>query len=87
MSLRRLIAEARVLAGGEHECAALGHDWEAFGGRRCPRNPDANCSQIVFRCRSCGTYDYGEPGGPGHNHCVVNGPCHHSCADQQEGAR
>ena len=37
MSLNRLIAEASALAGGKHQCAELGHDWQSEGGRRCPR--------------------------------------------------
>jgi hypothetical protein len=67
-SLTRLIAEAQVLAGGQHQCAELGHDWLSAGGRRCPRAPDhtePNCSQAVYTCRACGWVDYGEVGGPG----------------------
>ena len=79
MSLQRLIAEAVVLAGGKHQCAELGHDWHATGGRQCPRNPDAWCSQAVYECRSCDEIDYGDPGGPGHRECYKEGPCSHSC--------
>lgn len=79
MRLQRLIAEAIVLAGGKHQCAELGHDWQTFGGRQCPRNPDAYCSQAVYECRACGFTDYGYPGGPGHRDCYTEGPCSYSC--------
>ena len=75
MSLNRLIAEASALAGGKHQCAELGHDWQSEGGRRCPRAADGfepNCSQTVYVCRSCGEQDYGDPGGPGHLECFGN---------------
>ena len=65
--LRFLIAQAVALAGGD-TCAA-GHDWESAGGRRCPHDAE-ECSQTVYRCARCGTYDYGDPGGPGHEDCV-----------------
>lgn len=56
-----------------------GHDWASVGGRQCPRNPDAACSQTVYRCRRCTDYDYGEPGGPAHRECFAEGPCSRSC--------
>ncbi len=82
MSLNRLIAEASVLAGGQHQCAELGHDWQPEGGRPCPRSSDeyqGNCSQTVYVCASCGEIDYGEPGGPAHRECIIEGPCLSIC--------
>lgn len=60
-------------------CAKAGHDWQMYGGRQCPRNENARASQTVYQCARCGAYDYGDPGGPGHRDCVVEGPCHRSC--------
>ncbi len=65
--LRRVIAEATALAGG-NTCAA-GHDWESEGGRTCPKYESANCSQTVYVCRRCGAHDYGDKGGPAHREC------------------
>ena len=52
------------------------HDWKDVGGRTYPRWEEAYvegirlyCSQIVYRCTRCGTYDYGEPGGPSFKEC------------------
>jgi len=81
-SLNRLIAEAQVLAGGEHQCAVLGHVWKSIGGRQCPRsNQDwhGRCSQTVYQCESCGYTDCGEVGGPSHRECMTEGPCDPSC--------
>lgn len=50
-------------------CAAAGHDWVSEGARCCPKDIRDDCSQAVYRCRSCGIYDYGEPGGPGASDC------------------
>lgn len=71
-----LIAEAAALAGGP--CGEF-HEWRSDGGRACPRNADANASQTAYRCRRCGEYDYGDPGGPGHRDCIIEGPCDPSC--------
>jgi hypothetical protein len=82
VTLQRLIAEARVLAGGAHECAVLDHDWRSQGGRRCPRLLDAHespCSQTVYVCRACGDTDYGDAGGPGFRDCFIKGPCSTGC--------
>jgi hypothetical protein len=38
------------------------------GGRPCPKG-SKNCSQAVYQCFWCGTYDYGEEGGPGYEDC------------------
>lgn len=71
--LQFLLAEAAELGGGN--LCASGCDWRSVGGRACPRNlNEENCSQAVFQCSRCGTYDYGEPGGPGEESCF---PCPH----------
>lgn len=83
-SLSRLIAEASVLAGGKHQCAELGHDWQSIGGRQCPYASDymePNCSQAVYECRACGLEDYGELGGPAHRECIIEGPCSPACEE------
>jgi hypothetical protein len=68
--LARLIAEAKVLAGGEHQCVVLGHIWKSIGGRACPFGDGCGQSQAVHECESCGTIDYGEnPGEPGFDWC------------------
>jgi hypothetical protein len=58
-NLLRLIAEAQVLAGGQHQCAVLGHDWKHIGGCNCGC-PDGQCSVPVHECRACGDCDYGD---------------------------
>ena len=78
--LQHLIAEAVSLGGGN--LCASGHDWESYGGRQCPRNQHASASQTVYRCRRCGDYDYGEPGGIGHRECITEGPCDWSCTPE-----
>lgn len=88
--LNRLLAEASVLAGGDHPCEVLGHKWITNGGRQCPFASDdiePNCSQSVYVCSSCGLEDYGDPGGPGHRDCVILGPCSHACAGAKEAQR
>jgi len=64
-------------------CIVKGHQWRAIGGRPCPRNPDANFSQLVYVCSICEEVDYGEKGGPGWNDCFVahggHGWCSHWC--------
>lgn len=57
--LDRLIAEAAVLAGGDHPCAVLGHKWEFSGGANCGC-PDGACSVPVHECDACGDCDYGD---------------------------
>ena len=57
--IERLIAEAKVLAGGDHQCEILGHDWKHVGGCNCGCE-DGWCSIPVYECRSCGDVDYGE---------------------------
>ena len=71
--LNRLVAEAIVLGGGEHQCAVLGHRWKSIGGRQCPFHEDGcgNASQAVHECESCGDIDYGQaPGEPGYDWCA-----------------
>ncbi len=85
LDLRSLIAEAVALGGG-NLCAA-GHDWDSEGGRTCPRagteHACLHASQAVYRCRRCGTYDYGEPGGPGHADCASR-PCSRITFDDRD---
>lgn len=57
--IARLIAEAKVLAGGDHPCHVLGHKWEFYGGRNCGCE-GGGCSVPVYRCSVCEDYDYGE---------------------------
>lgn len=76
IAFQRLIAEASVLAGGEHQCAALGHKWKSVGGRTCPFHEYGcgNASQAVYECESCEAIDYGErPGEPGFDLCAETG--------------
>ena len=58
-TLDRLIAEASVLAGGDHPCAILGHKWVFSGGANCGC-PDGYCSVPVHECEACGDCDYGD---------------------------
>lgn len=63
MSLTRLIAEAKVLAGGDHPCYILGHKWVFYGGCACDcgdRAPRGGCSFSVHECSVCGDCDYGQ---------------------------
>lgn len=61
MSIDRLIAEAKVLAGGEHPCDILGHKWKQIGGQwcGCKGMEDGGCSVPVHECEACGDCDYG----------------------------
>lgn len=76
--LTELIAEARALAN-DHPCTTTGHAWANEGGRRCPHaaadGDGCGASQAVYRCERCGTYDYGEPGGPGARDCSATHGC------------
>jgi len=59
--LDRLLAEASVLAGGDHPCAVLGHKWKHVGGRNCGCPGVAGgCSVPVHECEACGDCDYGD---------------------------
>jgi len=66
--LARLISDASTILGSD-ACREGKHDWTTEGARSCPDDIDAPCSQAVYRCRTCGDYDYGERGGPGHADC------------------
>ena len=57
--LDRLVAEAAVLAGGDHPCHILGHRWQFTGGKNCGCR-DGYCSVPVHECDSCGDCDYGD---------------------------
>lgn len=57
--IERLIAEAKVLAGGQHRCSILGHNWIHVGGTSCGCEVDG-CSIPVYECKFCGDSDYGE---------------------------
>lgn len=67
-ALEALVQQAATELGSE-ACRNGRHDWHSEGGRGCPRDLTDGCGQAVYRCRTCGTYDYGEPGGPGHADC------------------
>ncbi len=55
-------------------CDAAGHDWVSEGGRCCPKDIRGDCSQTLYRCRTCGIHDYGQPGGPGAQDCMDSCP-------------
>lgn len=55
----RLIAEAVVLAGGDHPCSILGHKWVHTGGANCGCE-DGGCSVPVHECEACLDCDYGD---------------------------
>lgn len=59
IELQRLIAEAGVLAGGNHPCNVLGHAWKHIGGANCGCEV-GQCSVPVNRCDGCGDFDYGD---------------------------
>lgn len=69
-ALDSLIREASTELGSE-ACRSGRHDWASEGGRHCPHDLTDTCSQAVYRCRTCGDYDYGEPGGPGATDCAT----------------
>lgn len=58
-TLARLIAEASVLAGGDHPCHILGHKWAFRGGAWCGCE-GGSCSVPVHECEACGDCDYGD---------------------------
>jgi hypothetical protein len=66
--LQRLVADAVFDAGGS-QCSKGFHRWESNGGRPCPKDLPAPCSQPVYECVNCGATDYGYRGGPGHHFC------------------
>lgn len=58
--LDQLVAEAVVLAGGDHPCHILGHRWHFVGCTNCGCHKDAACSVPVHECVGCGDCDYGD---------------------------
>lgn len=58
--LAHLIAEATVLAGGDHPCSILGHKWVMRGGASCCCPDGGGCSIPVHECVACGECDYGD---------------------------
>lgn len=66
--LAQLVTQAKILGG-----TPCHHDWRHVGGRQCKCDPTGYFrSQSVFQCARCETYDYGQPGGPGHEDCKQN---------------
>jgi hypothetical protein len=74
--LQRLVGQAAWIAGMS-PCDCMGHLWVSDGARGCPHSDqfDRPCSQPVYVCDRCGTYDYGEKGGPGHADCESGACC------------
>lgn len=72
--LSELIFEASTQLGSD-ACRAGRHSWNSEGGRHCPQDLTDGCSQTVYRCSTCGEYDYGAPGGPGDLDCLEH--CRH----------
>jgi len=74
LELDRLIKEAKTF--GSAACLEGRHNWTSEGGRSCPKEIDFHmleeCSQPVYRCADCGTYDFGEKGGPAWTECFQN---------------
>ena len=60
IDLERLVAEARVLAGGDHPCDKLGHEWEFSGGMNAGCSDWCGCSVSVNICKHCDDCDYGD---------------------------
>lgn len=78
-SLQALIKQASTELGSE-ACREGRHQWVSEGSRGCPHGEgygDEFCGQAVYVCSTCGVYDYGERGGPGHSDCVANSGCDH----------
>lgn len=67
-----LITAAMQLAGS-NDIAHGGRLWRSVGGRGCPLGW-GGCSQAVYEDIATGEFDYGKPGGPGHNDCLQH--CH-----------
>lgn len=71
LPIELLIKEASTELGSD-ACMAGKHQWESEGGRACPHDLTDRCSQAVYRCTHCGSYDHGEAGGPGELDCKRN---------------
>ena len=65
---------AAVQLAGDDSVSHSARLWKSEGGRACPLGW-GGCSQPVYLDLKTGEYDYGEPGGPGHEDCVRN--CSH----------
>jgi hypothetical protein len=79
--LLRLIDGARADAAPARLACADGHHWQTEGGRACPQGAEG-CSQAVYRCAVCGTYDYGSGAdSPGEIDCKA------ACGDSLQGWR
>lgn len=72
-TLNELITVAIQLAG-DNLTANSARLWYSEGGRSCPLGW-GGCSQPVFVDLKTGEYDYGDPGGPGHQDCIMH--CKH----------
>lgn len=73
--INELITAAIQLANVDDLVSHNARLWQLVGGRRCPAGWEAPCSQPVYVDVKTGEYDYGEPGGPGHEDCARN--CRH----------
>lgn len=62
-----------ALIDGARAAANPPGTWVTDGGRACPIEW-GDCSQPVFMDQATGAYDYGEPGGPGHDECETECP-------------
>lgn len=71
LKLQALIQKAGQQLGAD-ACAAGNHRWLSCGGRGCPHDYTDTCSQTVYQCGDCGTYDYGGEGGPGAEDCATH---------------
>jgi len=80
MQLDKLIAQAKL----EVSPVVCTHRWKTEGGRSCPQDRNANCSQTVYVCEICGENDYGDPGGPGHADCAS---CEEPFQDDEQGGQ
>lgn len=76
-TLQSLIRSASTELGSA-ACSEGRHQWQSEGGRGCPVDScEESCGQAVYVCVTCGTYDYGEPGGPGYADCMATRDCEH----------
>lgn len=78
--LQNLISSAKEEVRPTYACEVGDHHWKSEGGRDCPTGA-CGCSQSVYRCAICGTYDYGDAEGPGATDCRA------ACGDSMMGWR
>lgn len=83
LKIKQLIKDAEQLVN-RFGCQFTGHVWIAEGGRACPEELTHDCSQTVFICKHCGTYDYGEKDGPGWKDCQSRLYCPIEALDELE---